>query len=200
MKEAQIIFVRQPQLGKVKTRIAAAVGNNAALAIYKKLLQHTYEITSPLSCAKFVFYADAINNNDLWNDGYQKLLQANGDLGMRMKAAFKYLFEKGYNRICIVGSDCYELTPAIITNAFYLLKTHDVVIGPAKDGGYYLLGMKDGVKEIFDGVEWSTESVLQQTLLNIQEYKHTFTLLQQLNDIDTIHDVPEEWKQGLYPC
>ncbi len=195
MKEALIIFVRKPELGKVKTRIAASVGNEAALTIYKKLLQHTHQTTLPLSCDKFVFYADAIDDNDLWNDGYQKWLQADGVLGTGMKAAFTHLFEKGYNRICIIGSDCYELITTIIEQAFYLLSKHEIVLGPAKDGGYYLLGMRDSVKNIFTGIEWSTDKVLEQTLLHIQENKHSYLLLEELKDVDTIDDVPGEWKQ-----
>ena len=195
MKEALIIFVRKPVLGKVKTRIAASVGDEVAIAIYNKLLRHTHKITSPLSCKKFVFYADAIDDNDLWNDGYQKRLQADGDLGSKMKSAFAYLFNTGYSRICIVGSDCYELTTAIIEQAFYLLNKNEIVLGPAKDGGYYLLGMKDNMKDVFEGIEWSTSEVLQQTLSHIQKNLYTYSMLDELKDMDTINDVPDEWLQ-----
>ncbi len=164
MKEALIIFVRKPDLGKVKTRIAAHAGNEAALSIYNKLLQHTFEITFPTDYDKYVFYADAIVEHDLWSNGYHKALQANTDLGNRMQIAFTHLFEKGYKRICIVGSDCYELSTEIIRGAFRSLDTHEIVIGPARDGGYYLLAMKDGVKTIFEGIDWSTEKVLAQTI------------------------------------
>ncbi|MDB5208114.1 MAG: glycosyltransferase [Flavisolibacter sp.] len=197
MKDALIIFVRKPEFGKVKTRIAASVGDSAALTIYKKLLQHTHEVTRPLLLDKFVFYADAIDDNDLWNDGYFKLIQINGNLGARMKAAFTHLFDKGYNNICIIGSDCYELTIAIIEEAFDLLNGHDVVVGPAKDGGYYLLGMREGVKNVFEGIEWSTDKVLRQTLLQMHAQAYSYVQLEELKDIDTIDDVPEEWRQNL---
>jgi rSAM/selenodomain-associated transferase 1 len=197
MKEALIIFVRKPELGKVKTRMAASVGKEAALIIYKKLLQHTHQITSPLCCDKFVFYADAIGDNDLWNEGYQKLLQGEGDLGTKMKAAFTSLFEKGYSRICIIGSDCYEITTTVIEQAFYLLNKQEIVLGPARDGGYYLLGIKDAVRDIFDGIEWSTSKVLQQTISHIQKNLYSFSMLEELQDIDTIENVPIEWLQTL---
>jgi rSAM/selenodomain-associated transferase 1 len=197
MKEALFIFVRTPELGKVKTRIAASAGNDAALIIYKKLLQHTHQITELLQCDKFVFYAGSVDDNDLWGDGYHKLVQADGDLGSKMRAAFTHLVAKGYNRICIIGSDCYELATDTIKKAFDFLDTHDVVIGPAKDGGYYLLGMRDGVKDVFEEVAWSTNKVLLQTLLHLQAQALSYCLLEELNDIDTIDDVPQAWKQHI---
>ncbi len=194
MTNALIIFVRHPEPGKVKTRIAAVAGADTALAVYKKLLQHTFEITKELQCDKYVFYADDVAENDLWSKGrYHKLLQDKTDLGDRMKKAFSLLFEKGYKRVCIIGSDCYELTAETIQQAFELLTGYEVVLGPAKDGGYYLLAMKDDVKHIFEGIDWSTEKVLVQTLQKIQQHHYRSTLLPVLNDIDTVEDVPEEW-------
>ena len=196
MKQALIIFVRKPEKGKVKTRIAAVVGHEAALIIYKKLLQHTYDITHPLACDKYVFYAEAIETNDMWSNGYYKLLQANADLGSRMEAAFSQLFRKDYQCICIIGSDCYELTSTHIEQTFRLLSDHQIVLGTAHDGGYYLLAMKDGVKDIFQNIDWSTKHVLRQTLEQIQKHHYSCTLLPTLNDVDTVNDVPEGWLIG----
>lgn len=191
-KEALIIFVRKPELGKVKTRLAASIGVEAALAVYQQLLKHTQAISSSLQCDKYVFYVDEIEEEDIWHQGYLKLLQAQKDLGGRMKAAFTQLFEKGHQRICIIGSDCFDLTPSLITSSFSLLHQHDVVIGPAKDGGYYLLGMRGEIKDVFDGIEWSTEKVLVQTQEKIIQHGLSSALLPVLTDVDTIHDVPEE--------
>lgn len=196
-KEALIIFVRKPELGKVKTRLAATIGAEAALLIYQKLLEHTHKVSAPLACDKYVFYVDEIEEQDLWRMGYHKHLQANTDLGGRMQAAFAFLFEKGYARICIIGSDCFELTAEIINDAFLLLQGNDVVIGPAKDGGYYLLGMKDGLKQVFEGVEWSTENVCKQTKAQIEQNGYSFTQLPLLTDVDTVDDVPGEVLSGL---
>ena len=190
-EEAIIIFIRKPEAGKVKTRLAAAIGAEAALAVYKKLLDHTHTISSALTCDKYVFYVDAVDNNDIWSSGYTKLLQANTDLGGRMKAAFTHLFQKGYARVCIIGSDCFELTSEIINSAFSLVYKNDVVIGPAKDGGYYLLGMRDGLKEVFDEIEWSTEKVFAQTKTKMEKHGYTYALLPLLTDVDTIDNVPE---------
>lgn len=191
MKPALIIFVRKPEAGKVKTRLAATVGADAALTIYKKLLDHTYNITAPLSADKYVFYADEMVDDDRWSIGYFKALQGQGNLGQRMETAFRFLFEKGYDRICIVGSDCFELTTAIVMEAFSLLADKDIVVGPAKDGGYYLLGMKENIKAVFDDIEWSTGNVFLQTEEKIRQQQLTYALLPPLNDVDTEKDVPK---------
>jgi rSAM/selenodomain-associated transferase 1 len=133
-------------------------------------------------------------SHDIWNQGYYKMLQEETDLGNRMKAAFSLLFQKGYEQICIIGSDCYELDASVIRQAFSSLAQADMVIGPASDGGYYLLGMRQGLKDVFQHIEWSTESVLQQTIDQIRALNSSYVLLPVLNDVDTIHDVPESWK------
>ena len=197
MSDALILFVRKPEKGKVKTRIAATEGENFALKIYNKLLLHTYGITAPLTCTKYVFYAGAIEEDDMWSNGYHKLMQAETDLGNRMKAAFTQLFEKEHKRICIIGSDCYELSTEVIEQAFAELEKHDLVIGPAHDGGYYLLGMKDGVKDVFQNIEWSTEKVLKQTIKQLIDKNQTFVLLPMLHDVDTVNEVPAKWMEEL---
>ena len=191
-EEALIIFVRKPEAGKVKTRLAAAIGAEAALTIYQKLLEHTHSTSLALDCDKYVFYADAVEEKDRWQNDFHKQQQAQTDLGGRMKAAFTQIFQKGYSRVCIIGSDCFELTSAIITDAFLLLHRHEVVIGPARDGGYYLLGMRSKTKDLFDGVEWSTGKVLAQTIEKLLQNDYSYALLPLLTDVDTINDVPEE--------
>lgn len=195
MKKGLIIFVRHPELGKVKTRLAATIGNEATLTIYKKLLQHTFDISNAADCDKHVFYSTTVVENDLWNgDRFFKDLQENSDLGSRMKAAFRKLFQKGYKRVCIIGSDCYELSANIIEDAFQRLDENDLVIGPAKDGGYYLLAMKEDVKNVFQNIEWSTEKVLKQTIEVAQQKGYSYSLLPELSDVDIIEDVPQPWK------
>lgn len=190
MTSALIIFVKNPVLGKVKTRLAATLGEENALLIYKKLLQHTCLITTNLLAVKYVFYLEYINYNDLWrNEVYEKELQHGNDLGERMKNAFELLFQKGYKEIVIIGSDCYELTEELIMNAFDELKQKDVVIGPAKDGGYYLLGMNVFIPQLFTGKSWSTNNVFKDTLAEIKFFNHSMYQLPALNDVDTSADV-----------
>lgn len=192
MKQALIIFVRHPVLGKVKTRIAATLGSATALWIYKKLLQHTHDISREVKADKFIFYADEVIEDDLWQDeNYFKLKQENGDLGERMKFAFEQVFSKGYNSICIIGSDCFELSADIIEEAFSSLNEHDIVVGPAKDGGYYLLGMNQVYQEVFENKNWSTNTVLEKTIESIRSLNLSFTTLTMLKDVDEAYDIPE---------
>jgi uncharacterized protein len=188
MKDALIIFVRNPVLGKVKTRLAATIGNEKALLLYMHLLQHTKKITQLVPAAKFVFYADHINEDDVWN-GYEKRLQSGNDLGERMKNAFEELFAGGFEKVCIIGSDCYELTADIINQAFKNLRSCETVIGPANDGGYYLLGMQFPFKDVFGNIEWSTKNVFIETMHKIRTQSLTCHLLIYLNDIDEEEDL-----------
>ncbi len=187
-KKALIIFTRNPELGKCKTRLAKSIGDEAALTIYKYLLQHTANITAPVSADKFVFYSENILENDIWDDTiFRKKLQEGADLGLRMQNAFTELFNTGYEKIMIVGSDILDLNTKHISDAFIKLDTHDAVIGPAQDGGYYLLGMKQLLPDIFKNKTWGTATVLKETIKNLQN--RDLFLLEELNDIDTFEDV-----------
>ena len=190
MQNAIIIFIRNPELGKVKTRLAATIGNEKTLEIYKQLLQHTYEVVDEIYADKFVFYTDAVNENDIWND-YYKLVQADGALGQRMQHAFEFVFKLGYNNVCIIGSDCYDLNIDILRQAFTALKTNDVAIGPANDGGYYLLGLKEMKPALFLNKNWSTETVFTDTVLDCQNDKISYTTLPVLIDIDELSDLKQ---------
>lgn len=185
---ALIIFVRNPVLGKVKTRLAATVGDEKALAIYQYLLDHTKKITEHLNCAKFIFYAGSIHENDLWN-GYLKRLQKGHDLGEKMQHAFEELFNEKYKNICIIGSDCSELTQSIICEAFNSLQINETVIGPAADGGYYLLGMQHPMKKLFANKSWSTDTVYKDTLHDIEMNNYSVYTLPVLNDVDEEKDI-----------
>ncbi len=187
---ALIIFVRNPVLGKVKTRLAETLGAENAFKIYQKLLQYTHDITKDVAVDKYVFYADYINNDDLWeNEIYYKEMQTGFDLGERMKNAFEFLFDKGYKEITIIGSDCYELTAGILEIAFDQLKDVDIVIGPSKDGGYYLLGMNIFIPQLFEKKYWSSRTVLSETINEINSHNYSLHQLQALNDVDEEKDV-----------
>jgi uncharacterized protein len=190
MQNAIIIFVRNPELGKVKTRLAATIGDEKTLAVYKALLQHTRSIVDDVHADKFVFYTDAINPNDIWND-YFKLIQSTGDLGKKMQDAFKLVFNLGYNHVCIIGSDCYDLSTATIREAFTALKTKEVVLGPANDGGYYLLGTRHIYVALFEDKQWSTATVLANTEKDCKDLNLSYHLLPTLVDIDDIEDLKQ---------
>ncbi|MCY7422094.1 MAG: TIGR04282 family arsenosugar biosynthesis glycosyltransferase, partial [Chitinophagaceae bacterium] len=186
MKSALIIFVRNPVKGQVKTRIGKTKGDEFALNIYEKLLQHTRAITNHLSVDVFVFYADFINDNDLWNGPpYYKHLQYGSDLGYRMMNAFARVFDKGYLNVMIIGSDCYELSSQVIMLAFDKLQTHDTVIGPSDDGGYYLLGMHQLQQSLFINKLWSSDTVGSDTIADIKLLQLSLHTLPVLCDVDT---------------
>ena len=194
-KPALIIFVRDPKLGKVKTRLAKTVGDLKALIIYNELLDHTLSITKDLQCNKYIFYADGINENDIWdNNIYRKKLQFGSDLGQRMSNAFLELFDIGHTKIIIIGSDCFELTKEIIENAFEQLSVSNIVIGPSRDGGYYLLGMQALFDSLFQNVAWSTDDVYKETIKRIMLNKNSVSELIMLNDVDEETDISEEMK------
>lgn len=189
-KQALLIFTKNPEAGKVKTRLAATVGNEAALAIYNQLLQHTVSETENLPVDKFVFYADYILHEDVWiNNGYYKEVQYGNDLGERMCSAFDFAFQKGYEQVVIIGTDCPEISSATIINAFASLERNDVVIGPAEDGGYYLLGMKQLHSGLFEQIQWSTPTVLANTISKIKRLHLTHHLLPVMKDIDEEQDL-----------
>lgn len=188
MKNALIIFVRNPVLGKVKTRLAAGIGENKALQVYEHLLQHTHSITKDLPVTKFVYYSDGINDNDLWN-GFEKKGQKGNDLGERMLNAFTELFESGFAKACIIGSDCFELHTEILLSAFEMLDQTDMIIGPVMDGGYYLLGTNKLIPELFNNKSWSTDSVFNSSLKDAAALNLSVHQLPLLNDIDNETDL-----------
>ena len=192
MKNALIIFVRNPELGKVKTRLAAQIGNEKALDIYMKLLQHTRQVAFKADCDKYVFATEPLQD-DTWKD-FNVEQQADGDLGEKMSHAFKTIYEKGYEKVSIIGSDCPDLSSKIIKEAFEKLDEKDIVIGPAKDGGYYLLGLKKLYPEIFREKNWSTGSVFNETVESLNHLKLSFHQLVTLTDLDEEKDIPLTWR------
>ncbi len=185
-----LIFTRNPELGKCKTRLAATIGDQAALTIYKFLLSHTVNITKNLNVHKEVQYSVQIREHDIWDATiYDKKQQQGTDLGARMEHAFAQGFAKGFENIVIIGSDLYDLNQEHIEQAFEALTTTDYVIGPAIDGGYYLLGMKSLTSRLFANKKWGTASVLKETLVDLTH--ETVTILEERNDVDVYEDIKD---------
>ncbi len=189
-KNVLIVFTRNPELGKVKTRLAKTVGDESALNIYKFLLEHTKQVTQILEVDKQVHYSVKIRENDIWDAAvYEKRLQKGQDLGMRMRKAFQDAFNDGYAKVVIIGSDLYDLSTKDIATAYKALDTNEVVLGPAIDGGYYLLGATTMIPELFVDKAWGTETVFNDTLANIQDKK--YLLLDPKNDVDVYDDIKD---------
>lgn len=191
-KTALLIFVKNPQWGQVKTRLAKDIGNDNALKVYLHLLNYTNLICQDLALDKIVFYShfipdqDAIFNKNLYQ--YQ-LQHMDTDLGKRMYEAFAWAFAQGYERALIIGSDCRDLTSDILQEAATQLANHDFVLGRAVDGGYYLLGMGYAEPALFVQKTWSTSSVAADTLRDIERLGKSCYLLPTLNDVDEQTDL-----------
>ena len=189
-KSAIIVFVKNEELGKVKTRLAKDIGNEAALLVYKKLLKRTNAITKILSVKKYLFYSNFVETEDIWNElVYHKNVQSGNNLGERITNAFEFVFAENIESCIIIGSDCFEITNQIIEDAYAKLQQNDLVIGPAEDGGYYLLGINKLHKELFLNKNWSTKTLYKETLKTAKHLKLKVAELKILNDIDTIEDL-----------
>ena len=187
-KDLLLIFTRNPELGKCKTRLAATIGDQAALEIYQFLLGHTAHITSDLKADKAVYYTNSIGTDDVWDpEKYLKKLQQGSTLGERMKHAYQWALKEGYHKIIIIGSDIYDLSQLDLEKAFQALDDHDFVVGPASDGGYYLLGMTKFKEDVFHNKEWGTETVLKDTLQDLKG--ESVYQLPVRNDVDVYEDI-----------
>jgi rSAM/selenodomain-associated transferase 1 len=189
-KNVLIIFTRNPELGKCKTRLAATIGDEAALEVYKFLIAHTVKISIAVKADKFVYYSEKRMENDSWNDEvFSKKAQQGDDLGSRMEQAFAEVFALGYERAILIGSDMYDMTSEDINEAFQKLGSNNFVLGPAQDGGYYLLGMKTINSEIFRNKDWGTETVQKATLADLKN--ESVALIAEKNDIDFYEDIKD---------
>ncbi|MBX9733902.1 MAG: TIGR04282 family arsenosugar biosynthesis glycosyltransferase [Chitinophagaceae bacterium] len=186
-----IVLAKTPELGKVKTRIAAKLGEEKALAIYTRLLHYTFCLLKRIHCRKVV-YTSGDGPQTCWA-ALETKPQTNGDLGNRMASAFEQVLSERATKCIIIGTDCATLTEEIIETAFTELETKDLVIGPASDGGYYLLGMKKMYPALFKGISWSTEKVFEQTIVQVENLSLDYSLLPVLSDMDEAHQVPLDW-------
>ena len=190
-----LIFARLPELGQVKTRLAHTIGAAAALAVYHELLDRTRAAAAGFGGQKTVWLAQPtaapLTSESVaahWPD-YAWQPQPPGDLGGKMQAAFAQTFAAGAAAAVIIGTDCPGLRSEHLNQAFELLTTHDVVVGPAVDGGYYLLGMKALHESFFLNKAWSTSSVLADTLADAARLHLRVARLPTLHDVDTAADL-----------
>ena len=193
-----LIFIKNPEPGKVKTRLAATVGPEKAYQIYLKLLSLTIDTAMEVDADRQVWYSSYIDSEDSISEtDFKKRKQVGKNLGARMLHAFNSGFKEGYDNIVIIGSDCPDVNPVLLEQAFNELSEYDLVIGPSADGGYYLLGMNKLQPELFRDIDWSTERVLKQTLEKAKSISLSVASLPELNDIDTIEDLEKaDWDEA----
>lgn len=186
-KELVIVFVKNIKLGKVKTRLAKTIGNQAAFEVYSELVKITEKATQNIKTDKRIYFSDAVIGSK-WNNNH-KTVQKGENLGERMKNAFINGFKDGYEHIVLIGSDLPDIKAKHIENGLSALKEKDTVFGPAIDGGYYLIGMTKMHDFIFNNKPWSQSNLLDVTLAELKQNNISYNLLESLNDIDTFEDL-----------
>lgn len=187
---AVLLFAKAPRAGQVKTRLAAAIGDARALTIYRGVgtrVAATIGGAYPLT----VWYepVDALEEMRAWLGEWEFQGQVDGDLGERMRHALALHLSRGDRPVIAIGADAPHVDAAVIARAVEFLHTTDVVLGPAVDGGYYLIGLNRLIPDVFRGIAWSTGSVLEQTIARCQRVGVRVGLLDELRDIDTVQDV-----------
>ncbi len=188
------VFAKFPEPGHVKTRLAKSVGNDEAARIYERLLGHFHEHTLAHLPGEFsvTWYCDPRKPIGAYRElfaftGFPAEPQKGADLGERMRNCLSTLLHR-CSRAIVVGTDCPDLTPAILAQASSALIKSDLVVGPAGDGGYYLLGLRRAAPELFEGIPWSTPEVLKLTLERAEQLGWKTEILQPLSDIDDKKD------------
>lgn len=191
---ALLILVKNPIAGKTKTRLAASVGHARALEIYVELMRYTREASMGLTgVTKYLYYSQFVDDADDWsNSDFIKMVQVGSDLGVRMATALDRALARGHRGAVIIGSDCPKLSTAILAEAFDRLNDVDLVVGPAVDGGYYLLGLRHPQPYLFADMTWSTEDVRTVTLARAEQRGLRVHLLPVLSDVDRLEDWERE--------
>ncbi len=190
-----VCFIKNPEVGKVKTRIAKSVGDEQALKIYHRLLQYTKSVLDQFPAEKKLYFSSHIETLPYWTDPeYELKLQSGGHLGERLSEAFSNELETA-DRVIVIGSDCAELKTRHLRQASEALNHSDVVIGPARDGGYYLIGLSKFIPGLFEKMPWSEPELLERSLDYLKGKNYTYKLLETLSDIDHFEDWQKvNWK------
>lgn len=196
-ENALIIIAKYPDSARVKTRLSRALTDSERVSFYTSLLEGTIGRLGALKGVDTVIAFAPGDSGDYFSRfGLGTVSLPEGDLGERMYYAFQEIFLKGYTKAALVGVDIPGLSGSIIVQAFELLSRHDVVFGPARDGGYYLIGMKEPVHALFDGVPWSSSLTLKKSIEAAEGSGLSFACTEMLSDIDTIEDMK---RSGFYP-
>lgn len=193
MKRYLIVFAKEPEIGKVKTRLSTHLSKTDCIKLYKAFLKYTIELARNIKCNQRIV---AYDSGDRSPDYLKKIAtdfkfckQEGKNLGERMYNAFVYAKDKKAEKTIIIGSDSPNLPSGIIKNAFQKLDRYDLVLGPAYDGGYYLIGLKEPYKKIFEGIKWSSNTVFARTLKKAKKLKKKIAVLDFWYDIDMPKDL-----------
>lgn len=196
-----LFFLRFPEPGRVKTRLAAGVGKEHALELYRSFVYDTLAMLDNLHASLILCFTPNDVRKDItcWLGSHREYLaQHGGDLGERMDAAFTYAFSLGYSRVLLVGSDIPDMPKDTLQQGFCALWDHDACLAPATDGGYYCIGFsRDGYcPEVFQNMTWSTPHVCAQTRQRLGRYGVSMHLLPPAGDVDTTEDLAAFWRRS----
>ncbi|MGE4318017.1 MAG: TIGR04282 family arsenosugar biosynthesis glycosyltransferase [Deferribacterales bacterium] len=200
-KNVHALFLKYPEAGRVKTRLGDTIGMEKAAEIYRFLADRIIK-----SCVSdkydTIYFIDSEKDTDrfrLWLGENAKIaVQRDGDLGSRLDGAFRYVFDMGYEKCAVTGSDIFGLDSSYADMAFDALDTSECAIGRAEDGGYYLISFASSSYEpaVFYDIIWSTSTVLDETVKKLQNNGKTYQILPELPDIDTEDDLKH--LKGVY--
>ncbi|NOX50107.1 MAG: glycosyltransferase [Gammaproteobacteria bacterium] len=192
---AVAVFARSAILGKAKSRLIPSLGERGALTVHCILVERTLRQLETIEVGRktlWVTEIDACSQRWATDHDFELLPQYAGDLGQKMAATIRCLLDEGSSRVCLVGSDCPPIDAAYVEGAFRQLENHDLVLGPAEDGGYGLIAIRDNFPAaIFQSIEWGTGEVLQQTISCSKECGMSSYLLDEIWDVDT----PQDWQR-----
>ena len=201
-KQHLIIFTRYPEAGKTKTRLIPALGTVGAANLQRQMTEHTiFQIkelqkTADISVEVRFAGGDLQLMQDWLGFGLIYQPQGEGDLGLRMTRSLFDAFQSGAEKVIIIGTDCPGVNAKVLATAFEQLQVSDLVLGPAIDGGYYLIGLRQHIPELFANIEWGTAEVFQKTLDIAQLLNLKCAYLPTLADIDRPEDLPI-WEKTL---
>lgn len=195
MTDRLLIFARAPEPGRCKTRLIPALGADGAARLHAILVAHSLQWAARLP-AQIAVEVRYTGDGRWFRDEAERSglraefrAQETGDLGARLACAFEQAFDEGFQRVAAVGTDCPELTELIILDAFMRLATQDAVIGPACDGGYYLIGTSRRPERLFEEIPWGTSAVLDETQRRLESMRRRYAVLASLQDVDRPEDL-----------
>lgn len=193
MNNYLIVFAKEPKEGKVKTRLLRSLSKVRCLGLYRAFVKDTLDLARKITSAEKILAYEAWGNQPRYlrriAADFTFYRQSGRGLGQRMNNAFKVAHKSGAKKIIIIGSDAPNLPPKFLREAFAALKYQDVVIGPADDGGYYLIGLKEPCAELFKNVPWSSAQTLKNTLKNTTALKKKVIVLDKWYDVDSVESL-----------
>lgn len=181
-----LVFGREPVPGKTKTRLGRTLGMDTACELYCQMLSYVLEMSREVSNERRLYLpaGDVVQGERFALEGWTQHPQVSGDIGARMKGAFEEAFAAGAERAVLVGSDIPSLTADILERAFAALDEAEMVFGPARDGGYYLIGQRAPSRNVYDNITWSTAEVWSQTEAHLQTQGISYAVVDVLDDLD----------------